>query len=804
MTEEDFILWQDPAFYFVCRCCAFEGDLYSAAKVLRRFAAAPPLEIEKVAKSEALLVKLYSSVTSPAVEVEADDDSTASNVEDVDSNVISPDFLCSTTIDDMHDSDVEPVDCYHTSAVEVEAIDVAESSFSASFIDSILISPHVSDNEDVASSGISPDMYDSNVISSSPDVSGCDELNANGTHLPRGHFLEVDVLVSILKSAELPECSDEVPAGRKDDAYFLVKNERNVDRRMNGSRSNFYDDRGVWGSKGTSNKSLYVSKGGKLAQVLLKDGKYCFRRQENRQIVFVPLDPQPSEVITLHRYYVKHGASPGYEKRVSWLSSDPTVAAIAVHEYKGTMTHESVHGRTGSGNPGNYIRLDPDLMTKVRKDTSKTPRQVYFEHTQTDDGHSLRNRKQVYNCRYRAKKQEEPSTSHKANFADQVAGVEDLQMSLPFIQLVVRQNGKVPCIILYNNDQMSDLKRFCCPPLTAQSTVLGVDKTFNLSDVHVTCTVYKNLAVKNRTTKEHPIFFGPLFLHGDSDTDTYFLFFQRLAGELAHCDQSPIWGSDEETAIRSAVIKAFPASIRLSCTLHLKKNLDAVLADKVGLPRSERKGIVNSIFTKRGFLASATDTADVRDSVQHIMDSSDNIILQRHLARITPLLEDNVRGSHKPGLLLPSALWTNNNAESANHVLKHAVQWKSQKLVDLVQVIHGVITQQFNEVKRAMYGYGDYDLADEYQQFAVPYGVWQKKTLQQRERHLLKFSKTLKCVNSVRSTDGSKSAVAPTHKGRKPGQKKRTRTAKTSTPQPKRIRTRAPSSTDEDFETLPE
>jgi hypothetical protein len=52
---------------------------------------------------------------------------------------------------------------------------------------------------------------------------------------------------------------------------------------------------------------------------------------------------------------------------------------------------------------------------------------------------------------------------------------------------------------------MADIRRFCCSRPSAHSTVLGVDKTFNLGELHVTATVFKNLAVGRQTTDNFPI-----------------------------------------------------------------------------------------------------------------------------------------------------------------------------------------------------------------------------------------------------------------------------------------------------------
>ena len=133
--------------------------------------------------------------------------------------------------------------------------------------------------------------------------------------------------------------------------------------------------------------------------------------------------------------------------------------------------------------------------------------------------------------------------------------------------------------------------------------MLGIDKTFNRSDLHVTVTIYKCLSVKRLDTGAHPIFCGPLLLHGKSDKDTFYLFLQHFPGKPLDCPQLPVLGSDEEMVLRQAMALAFPHSPRLVCTRHLeKKNFSNALADKVGLVKQERKMIVGKVFIEHGII----------------------------------------------------------------------------------------------------------------------------------------------------------------------------------------------------------
>jgi hypothetical protein len=71
---------------------------------------------------------------------------------------------------------------------------------------------------------------------------------------------------------------------------------------------------------------------------------------------------------------------------------------------------------------------------------------------------------------------------------------------------------KIKCI-LYSDEQLTDLKHLCC----TGTSILGVDKTFN----HVTATCYKQKTVVKDSTGEEPIFLGPMFIHDNSDYESF-------------------------------------------------------------------------------------------------------------------------------------------------------------------------------------------------------------------------------------------------------------------------------------------
>ncbi|KAK7476527.1 hypothetical protein BaRGS_00032207 [Batillaria attramentaria] len=155
---------------------------------------------------------------------------------------------------------------------------------------------------------------------------------------------------------------------------------------------------------------------------------------------------------------------------------------------------------------------------------------------------------------------------------------------------------------------------------------------------------------------------------------------------------------NDEKALREALGRVFPGACRMTCTRHAKQNLNALLADKVGLPKRERKKTVDDIFGKDGVLVTEKDNTLISDMLLHIADNCDNEHMTRHIRRLAPMMAENAKALQCPGLQVESALWTNNNCESYNHVLKQATGWKTLKLADLIQQLFTVVEAQYRKI----------------------------------------------------------------------------------------------------------
>jgi hypothetical protein len=77
------------------------------------------------------------------------------------------------------------------------------------------------------------------------------------------------------------------------------------------------------------------------------------------------------------------------------------------------------------------------------------------------------------------------------------------------------------------------------------------------------------------------------------------------------------------------------------------------------------------------------------------------------LLSLSPLLQTDHVGVGTVSLNVYSGIWTNNNSESVNHVIKQYAQWKPQQLPDLIDKLHQLIVAQYEEANLTLIGRKD-------------------------------------------------------------------------------------------------
>ena len=143
-----------------------------------------------------------------------------------------------------------------------------------------------------------------------------------------------------------------------------------------------------------------------------------------------------------------------------------------------------------------------------------------------------------------------------------------------------------------------DLSRFCACGRYMIGSVLGVDPTFNLGDFFVTPTVYEHRLVKNKVSRKHPYFLGPVLIHVDRKYNTYYYFASQLKKLCPDMESLNAVGTDGEEALSSAFLAVFPNSIHLLCSLHKRDNIMRKLRE-YKVEEQVMKDILADIFGTR-------------------------------------------------------------------------------------------------------------------------------------------------------------------------------------------------------------
>ena len=132
--------------------------------------------------------------------------------------------------------------------------------------------------------------------------------------------------------------------------------------------------------------------------------------------------------------------------------------------------------------------------------------------------------------------------------------------------------------------------------------------------------------------------------------------------------------------------------------------------------------------------------------------------------------------------------WTNNNCESANHVLKTATKWKIQDMPSFIDKLYNIVKSDEEDRCRAIRQTGSYRLDQKFKHHEMDVSQWATLSEEVQHKRIKRFMTDMGKANSniVVSTDGSRTAQTTPSAGRKPGQRKRKCAERSRTPTAKR------------------
>ena len=124
-------------------------------------------------------------------------------------------------------------------------------------------------------------------------------------------------------------------------------------------------------------------------------------------------------------------------------------------------------------------------------------------------------------------------------------------------------------VFVYTDRHLHDIKQFCCRKDDA--VPLAFDTTFNLCDLWLTDTSYRNKRLLNESTGTSHVFLGPCMFHFTKGEEAFSRFASETRTGNSGLDDLKILGVDMESAIHNGFKCHNQELPRLVCVRHLKK-----------------------------------------------------------------------------------------------------------------------------------------------------------------------------------------------------------------------------------------
>ena len=439
------------------------------------------------------------------------------------------------------------------------------------------------------------------------------------------------------------------------------------------------------------------------------------------------------------------------------------------------------HGNSKSQSA--YVRTMPSTMCKLR-DASQylPPKHAVGEVTRGVGGLAgassvselPRNRQQSADCR---RALFAPKCTRVSSNADPLFPVmlmckesegANSNPSTRFVRIVC--NTPEPMAVLTFDWTLEDLQRFCTRP--HQHVILSVDPTFNLGSFHVTVTTYRHpmLEYRHHRRRQHPVMFGPMFVHQRKTFATYNFFFSQLVGLKPNLRDIQCFGTDGEKALEDALHTQFRVAMHLRCFLHFRGNLESKLAD-LGISKSGAQEFLKDVFGNPVLLEEGLVDADSAEldeefeSLKKTWDDRECSLVNTTQAHFHDWFRSNSlevirkcmlkEKREAAGLGSPPEPFYTNDVESKNRVLKDQTCYKTQQLPAFVQMMKDMYEEQKQEIDKAVIGLGEYQLCPPYKSYEVTSKEWFKKSEKQRERVLQRFAKAELTTGDSVDQDGA-------------------------------------------------
>ena len=481
--------------------------------------------------------------------------------------------------------------------------------------------------------------------------------------------------------------------------------------------------------------------------------KMFFRLEDNNIMDSTCDEFGKTNIVKVTRMSYIHSTSKDFHRIVIFVSKKDNSGTVITHaacQYFFEDVEHNIevapHGRSKKNKP--FYRTFESTKDSIKENLGiKKPKQLVHDILSEKGGISnisapgehARDRKQISNFLHNKK------DSSREDCLLEVMDLCKTQARNPTTSFVKEVIASPELTIFMTTDQqLKDIERFCTN--LKNFSILGVDATYNVGEYYLTLTTYRNLMLSTKKG-QYPVFIGPALLHQKKLFDSYFSLPSMMVKYRPNLNRILVYGSDGEKNICDAFDACFPLSTHLLCDIHMKDNIIQKLSD-LGIRGGVSKTFTRDIFgnqvgdVKYKGLVDCSSPAEFDEKLTEIRNEWE----QRHkeggqfYEYFLTYKSDYIKNSmtadirEMAGLGFPPRMYNQNANECANSVIKRDLDVRKISIKEATLHLQQLIQRQYEEVKLAMIGRGEWEVRNEYKDMFVPEVKYYRMTPLQKNK----------------------------------------------------------------------
>ena len=432
----------------------------------------------------------------------------------------------------------------------------------------------------------------------------------------------------------------------------------------------------------------------------------------------------------------------------------------AIIHYIGTSFPAIPHGNRPNKI---YRRTFPSTMDALRESVSRVAPKEAIRQVEAQKGGLLtastqelpRDRRQAYGLVAQKRKLDGsvPKSKNTGKVDDpdiaKLQGLMNVSTDLVTDYNIYSEDGK-PYVRTFTCPQNTrEMMRKFCQPSSKLKSQVGIDMTYKTGHFYTTTFTFPHPMLRNKQGN-NPTVFGGFMTSVRKRREDY----KYLAGQLKkYCKlDALIYGTDGEPALEQGFEEIFPSagskpSVKLRCFDHVKSNLlDKLKECKVDMQTSN--GIISAILGKESL---GERVPGLVDEKLEVFEAKYDALKEQWPDKFSRYMEEEKSGGPSlktglqtsmsaasrtaAGLGFPAGKYDNQRTESLHNVVKDCIDRQYVNQVQLIEAVNKrLFDAQKNELIKAVYGKGEYELDGEFKRREVPEDTWNSMTPAQRNQ----------------------------------------------------------------------